>query len=362
MGATARSEVFGRGKTPLWNIAMKHFPPTQHEAIGTSNGDSPCQGSAPGDVMPSTAGADTACIERIPDTQDPYPRPDILFRSDPLDRRIVALLQSAPGSAVNDMSVAITESMVSWGRALDNTRSYSPKTEAKVPKYAFKILLWKQDYDPYKNFRPWNRTPELDEASFYFYIATKATNGIFVNGRHLPSVNCRNAASPCTYWIRLHDGDSVVVWQTSDGSSKSELIFRCDWGGSAQPRPQGTQPSFADDPIARRLDELCVKTERKMRGLSEHDLKMEEANHDYDQRLLRINAERDRSRLFELRRLEACRAMAAAKRGSPISLGAGAHNDSVPSTRLSHMAGNRTVPTFRTTSPSAADLLRGARR
>ncbi|KAK3362917.1 hypothetical protein B0T25DRAFT_23625 [Lasiosphaeria hispida] len=358
IAATSRSEDFGPGKTPLWDLAMKYFPPTLPEGVGSNPGKA---SRSADNTLDTTLPAGADSTQHIPDTQDPNAH--LIVQPDPMDKRIAALFQSAPGSAVPDISVFVTESMASWGRAPENTRSYPLKSEAKVPKYAFKILLWKEDFDPCKYVRPWNRAPVADESSFYFYISTKATNGIYINGKHLPSVNCKNPASPCTFWVRLHSGDSVVVWQTGDGAYKTELTFRCDWGGSAEARPRGSHPTYAPELIAQHLDELCVRAEKKMRSLSEHDLRMEEANDDVDLRTLRIGQERDRSRIFEIKRLEACRALQA-RRGSPGPYGGGDSSSATQNAwvRAAHFPGSRTVPTFRPLSPSATDLLRGARR
>ncbi|KAL2017830.1 hypothetical protein VTK56DRAFT_1632 [Thermocarpiscus australiensis] len=369
MAASARDEEFGPGKTPLWDLAMKYFPATNCERGGNAARGPRIRG-ADDVIVPSTADGDARVLGNPPDTQGAEPQLVMPVQSDP-GRPIVACLQSAPGSAVPGISVMITESMVSWGRAFDNTRSYSPKSEGKVPKYAFKILLWKQGYDPARNFRPWNRAAEADEESFYFYIATKATNGIYINGIHLPSDDCKNPSGPCRYWVALHDGDRVSIWQTADRSHKTELIFRCGWGGSARPRPRPrrrsggapSEPCFAPDAVASRLDEVCAKAERKMRNLGEHDLKMEEANHDVDERMLRIDRERQRSHAFELKRLEACRALGV-RRLSPapgvaVALG---ESSATQTAWSSYVPGNRTVPTFRHASPSTAELLRAARR
>jgi hypothetical protein len=120
--------------------------------------------------------------------------------------------------------------------------------------------------------------------------------------------------------------------------------------------------------VAGKLDEVCVKTERKMRGLSEHDLKMEEANHDVDERMHGgsggvggVERERQRSRDFEVRRLEACRALGI-RRVSPapgVTLG---EESATQTPWSSYVPGARTVPTFRHASPSTLELLRAARR
>ena len=369
MAATARNEEFGPGKTPLWDLAMKHFPASNCErhgdpAKGTRNG------GAENGLMPSTAAAD-ARVPATPPESEENGLPLVLpLLWDP-GRPVVACLQSTQGSAIPGVSIMITESMVSWGRALENTRSYADKSDIKVPKLAFRILLWKEQYDPARNFRPWNRAAEADEEAFHFYISTKATAGIHINGVHLPSCDPKKPSSPSKFWMRLHDGDYVSVWQTPDRTVMSELIFRCGWGGSAKPRASRgggagaganpPRPSLAPHAVAAALDEVCVRTERKMRSLTEHDLKMEEANDDVDQRMLSVDRERLRSRDFEAKRLEACRALGI-RRVSPapgITLG----EDSATQTPwASYVPGARTVPNFRHASPATIDMLRAARR
>lgn len=363
LAAAARDEEFGPGKTPLWDLAMKYFPATNCER-GSGASRASRNGRTEDGRLPSTASGDAPGLHNLPDTQDPEPQLVMPMQSD-LGRPIVACLQSVPGSAISGISVMITESMVSWGRAPDNTRSYSPKSEGKVPKYAFKILLWKQGYDPAKNFRPWNRAPEADEETFHFYISTKATNGIHINGVHLPSDDCKNANGPSRYWMTLHDGDHVSIWQTADRSCRTELIFRCGWGGSARPRPQDEchRPRLVPDAVARKLDEVCARAERKMRSLSEHDLKMEEANHDVDERMYAIDRERQRSRDFELKRQEACRALGIVRRLSPAPGSEPAAATATTQAPWSSIVpGTRMVPNFRHASPTTLELLRQARR
>jgi serine/threonine protein kinase len=364
MAASARDEEFGPSKTPLWDLALKYFPATNCERRGDS-AKGPKNGATENGLLPSTASADASIPATPPDMDDYGPQLTMPLHSDP-GRPVVACLQSTPGSAIPGVSIMITESLVSWGRATENTRSYSLKSDVKVPKFAFKILLWKQQYDPAKNVRPWNRAPEADEDSFHFYISTKATVGIHVNGARLPSHDPKNPNGANKYWMALHDGDRVSVWQTPDRTVMSELVFRCGWGGSAQSRESAgapARPDFVPDAVASRLDEVCVRAERKMRGLSEHDLKMEEANHDVDERLRggALDRERQRSREFEVRRLEACRALGI-RRVSPapgVTLG---EESATQTPWASYVPGSRTVPTFRHASPSTLELLRAVRR
>jgi serine/threonine protein kinase len=362
MAASARNEEFGPDKTPLWDLAMKYFPPSKYECRGDS-GKATQNGSAGNSVLPSTAAADASIPATPPGSEEDVPELIVPIHSDP-GRPVVACLQSAPGSAIPGVSILITESMASWGRATVNTHPYADKNDQKVPKFAFRILLWKPHYDPVKNYRPWKGISAADEDLFHFYISTKATVGIFVNGVHLPSDNVNEPSGPSKYWMTLYDGDRISVWQTPDETVKSELIFRCGWGGSAKPRASvvpSSQSDFAPESVASRLDEVCARTERKMRALREHDLRMEEANHDVEERMRAVDRERQRSREFEVRRLEACRALGI-RRVSPapgVTLG---EESATQTPWASYVPGGRTVPTFRHASPSTMEMLRAARR
>ncbi|KAH8884000.1 Pkinase-domain-containing protein [Thozetella sp. PMI_491] len=325
--AKARGEEFRPGTTPLWDLAMKHFPPVRYDAVvaqkaleveAVSSDGKAARRGGPDDLFPSTAGSNPNDLEAIPDTQPPRPAIIVPVYADPPGTAIVASLESVPGSAVDDILIRITESMVSWGRASENTRVYGNKAEVKVPKYGFKILLWKEGYDAAKNSRPWRGILDDDEDTFNFYISTKATNGIFVNGIHLLSDDCKNPAGPSRHWMRLYHGDSIVVWRSGDIDIKTELTFRCLWGGSSHARPRSPSPTsvirspcFVPDAVARVLDDVCTHAERKMRSLTEYDLKMEEDQFDLDERKRTIELEKKRSHDFEIRRLEARRALAA---------------------------------------------------
>ena len=336
VAAEARGEEFSPGKSPLWNLAVKHFPPVQYdEALASKSKAEEAalrEGKAPREEnlavgaaetpYPSTAASDSADVESIPDTQPPRTAFVVPIMAGPLGSW-VANLQATEDSAVEGISVPITEPMVSWGRALDNTSTYPIKTEVQVPKYGFKIVLWKEWYDATRNPRPWNAGFEQDSIrSFYFYISTKATRGIYVNGTYLPSHDYKNPSSPCKFWLRLHHGDSIVVWQ-DDESLKTELLFSCSWGGSASPRSSDTrEEGFVSEAVARILDDTCAQIDKKKRNQSKNGLKMEEADYDVTQRSLYVDRERDRSRTFELRIKDARRILAAraSRKTSPVSV------------------------------------------
>lgn len=327
--AKARGETFAPGKSPLWDIAMKHFAPASSSSVfgqtespgGSSTSEfaakasdrrhsEPRAGSAP----PGPAGGD----EDMPDTLPSDYSAFALAQADTPLNRVVATLESAPGSVVSGISIVINQTMVSWGRATDNTHIYTPRTEAKVPKYALKVMMWKDGWDPSKNFRPWN-SPGDD---LHFYISTKSTHGIQVNRTILPSHEPRNPRGSSQNWIRLHDGDTVVFWRSGDDEmqAKAKLTFRCVWGGSAKQRG-GTSPTAELEPAETgdRLDAACRRAEERIGKLAEYDQRLQDADLDASERQRNIERERLRSLDFETKRLEACRvlAMRASRRGSP---------------------------------------------
>lgn len=322
--ARARDETFAPGQTPLWDLAMKHFPPRGSSSKSGTTQSS--ENSSASDLSSKASnrrysrprgGSTTPGDEEMPDTLPPDYSTLMPVHGEPPLNRIVASLDSTPGSVVSGISIPINASMISWGRAMDNTHVHTPKTESKVPKYALKMVLWKEGYEPAKNFRPWN----MPSDGFFFYISTKANYGIQVNWTILSSVEPKNFHSPSKNWIRLHDGDQVVFWKAGDseGHLKAKLTFRCDWGGSSRPRDHGQVAETVNDQIAGCLDAACRKAEERIPKLVEYDVRIQEADFDASERQLNIERERRLSHNFEARRREACRvlAMRASRRNSP---------------------------------------------
>ena len=235
--------------------------------------------------------------------------------ADPPLNRVVASLESTEGSVIAGVTIPINQALISWGRAPENTHIYSPKTESKVPKHALKIILWKDGYEPSRNFRPWNHPADY----FHFYISTKATHGIQINRTILPSDEPKDPRGPAKHWIRLHDGDTVVFWRLGDSNEQSQakVTFRCVWGGSSRPRDEPAE--LVSPEIATYLDASCSKAEERIKKLAEYDQRILEADLDVYERQENIERERLRSYDFEARRLEACRALAirASRRSSP---------------------------------------------
>lgn len=321
--AKARDETFAPDKTPLWDLAMTHFPPggsnsnsvTAQSSEGSSASDLSSKASNRRYSRPRGESA-TPGDEEMPDTLPPDYSTLMPVHGEPPLNRIVATLDSAPGSVVSGIFIPINASMISWGRAMENTHIHKPKTEVKVPKYALKIVLWRDGYEPARNFRPWN----MPSAGFFFYVSTKANYGIQVNATDLPSADPKTVHSPSRNWIRLHDGDMVVFWKSGVGEGhhkEAKVTFRCDWGGSSRPREQVAE--LVSEQIATCLDAACRRAEERIPKLVEYDLRLQEADLDASERQSNIERERRLSRNFESRRSEACRvlAMRASRRNSP---------------------------------------------
>lgn len=358
--AKSRGEVFAPRQSPLWDLAMKHFPPAgfpsaSGRTASSSNGSASDLSSKASNRRYSTPRGESAPPgaatgdEEMPDTLPADFSTFVSLHADPPLNRIVATLESAEGSVVPGISVLINQSMISWGRAMDNTHIHTPKTESMVPKYALKIMLWKEGYEPSKNFRPWN-TPGDD---FFFYISTKANYGIQVNATVLSAYEPKNFHGPSQNWIRLHDGDTVVFWKFGDSEddAKAKLTFRCDWGGSSRPRDEAADLVPAQ--IADCLDASCRRAEERIGKLAEYDLALQEADFDAAERQKNIERERIRSRDFEVKRLEACRvlAMRASRRNSPACASPIAPPSSAPPTMMAFGSGsiarNKSVPALK---------------
>lgn len=312
--AKARGETFAPGKTRLWDLAMKYFPPadgrTPSPELGSSASDLNLRFSSRRSDKSSEGGYE----EEMGGTLA-YNSTIVPAQADSHLNRVVASLESTEESVISGISIPINQAMISWGRALENTHIHTPRTESKVPKHAVKVMLWKNGYEPSKNFRPWNNAPD----GYHFYVSTKATHGLYINRTLLPSVEPKNPKGHSKNWIRLHDGDTVGIWRSgySDEDQEAKLVFRCNWGGSSRPRDEPAE--LVPSEVAAYLDASCNKAEERIKKLAEYDQRLEEADLDVSERQLNIERERLRSHEFEAKRLEACRLMAmrASRRSSP---------------------------------------------
>lgn len=316
--ARDRGEEFGPRKSPLWTIAMKYFPPSSHhldmsekrELAPTAWMGDQCDATmATGTAQefPPTATADA---ESIPDTA-PCDTRVVPLRADDVAGRALGMIESHPDSCIS-ISFPITDSFVSFGRGPENSETFEPKTESRVPKYAFKILLWKHGYDPVRDPSrsppPWQSDASVDASEYSFWISTKASVGVHVNGYMLPSSAAKNPGGPSKYWARLHHGDEILIWG-SPGPSKpnhqTNLIFWCMWGASCEPRGDDKKLELASADLAAELDNACSRTEKRIRYAAEKRRKVAKAKAELQERQRHVDRERESSRAFESKRLEA---------------------------------------------------------
>ncbi|KAH6606399.1 serine threonine- kinase domain, partial [Trichoderma cornu-damae] len=339
--ARERGEQFGPGNTPLWSLAMKHFPPVAPSERRNGPLSSPALGRSPEEDVameyPPTARPAEDPVPDTPDTQIVVPVQK--------DRRSTAIgvIESDVNSCIQGVSCPVTDSLVSFGRGPENTVVFEPKSEPRVPKYAFKILLWKEGYDPAKDPtkrpHPWARGSTGDADSYHFWISSKATLGIRVNGHVLQSSDAKNPSGPSVHWTKIHNGDTLLVWGGQDANYQTKLVFRCFWGGSSHPRPDGQRLELASPAVAEELDAACQRTERRIRVVAEKRSRISEAKAEDQERTRRIEFERERSHAFEQSRLEAIDLLAArqglsSRRVSPASVTSTVHSSRLQTTMI----------------------------
>ncbi|KAI0172053.1 hypothetical protein GGR52DRAFT_548849 [Hypoxylon sp. FL1284] len=333
-----RKEEFEPGKTRLWDIAMTNFPPSRDRHPPGKPGralelrpalpkqDSRTTNETRGWRVPTASPPAEDESQSIPDTLPPDNQTQTLGQT--MDApKTVATFFSAPGSLVPGISIDLNNPLISWGRDRNNTVVYEPVIESKVPKNAFRVLLWSDGYNaPLSEFRPWepgrstaSRTmrasPEPD--SYSFYISTKATNGIRINGYHLQANEPKDSAAACKHWMKLHHGDTIIFWGNENVHNQAKLKFECYWGGSSETRPEGEAPAYVAEALARKLDRLWPRAINTLH----YDKIKAEALREQEVRMQRMEEEIERSRLFEEKRAEAVRSLAlrASRRTSPAS-------------------------------------------
>ncbi|KAI1133525.1 Pkinase-domain-containing protein [Nemania abortiva] len=337
--AEKRNETFEPG-TPLWSVAMKYFPPSHRKNTARtlalrpkiSNYDGNPTRKPTDPDLPSTALIETLDNQfnsqlEISASQENSPSATLSASVTVYHSRIeVGVFKSTPTSLVLGISIPVDDPVLSWGREASNTVVYRPATQAMVPKNAFRVMLWKNGYLSSANdkLRPWETAhsgssttmrslseqplpgSSTEPDSYAFYIATKATSGIRINGVPLNSHEPKNATTVCKYWMKLYNGDHIAFWGGSDPSAQAELVFECSWGGSSITRPGDKPPTCEPRDIARRLDSLwpvAVKLARRSRL-------NEEGQIDTEMRMQNMLREHERSRRFEQRRVEAVRRVA----------------------------------------------------
>jgi len=308
--ARQKGEEFVPGDSGLWKLALKHFPPTNWR----ENNDSwesavALDADAAAQEIPDTV--PDSIPDSIPDTLPPESQQRIIVPDDLNQNRLAGVLEAPDDSLIKSIRLPISDSILSWGRGLENTHVFEKRSESMVPKYAFKILLWKDGYDAARDRgpHPWQRSCS-DEDEYHFYISTKATNGIWINDYMLQSHDSKKPSSPSHHWIQLCHGDELVVWG-SERLGKAKVTFKCFWGGSRVERNPDSTPEPVHVGVARRLDEICLKAERRCKndGVYKEALDAHCKEHALRERF--IDRERARSDMFEMKRTAAKQILAA---------------------------------------------------
>ncbi|CZR54206.1 related to protein kinase RAD53 [Phialocephala subalpina] len=229
------------------------------------------------EFIPSTARSSGAPEAPLPKTTRVEAQPSVGNDFQP-PKRIVAKLYSTRDSFLPTINLNITDSLTSWGRGVNATVRYPNAAEIKVPKYAFKILIFKPGF--YTKLakgqipQAWND----GDQDMKLYISTKASQGIWVNGVVLPSHDCKNPGTESKFWTELKHGDEITVWHNdksdSHGEENIKLRFECYWGKSKEPR-RGEPVDFVEGgDFLNELEQACLTQERQI--LTDQDRRAEE--------------------------------------------------------------------------------------
>ncbi|KAF4983480.1 hypothetical protein FZEAL_1103 [Fusarium zealandicum] len=353
--ATRRCEDFSPGKSPLWGLAEKYFPPVSRGDVRVGQRRPSSRTllnfatQSPADDMEFPATAAPPQESQIPDTLPVHTQIIVPVQEDEPSKRAVGVLESHPDSCLPQISFPVADTLVSFGRGPTNTEVFADKLDTRIPKYAFKLLLWKDDEgldgakDLTKAPPPWLRDAG-DPNSYGFYISTKASVGIHVNGYMLASSDAKNPSGPARHWARIYNEDSLLIWGSNGRGLGTKLTFRCFWGASAQARGEDKSLQLASPALAQKLDAACQRTEKRMKDAAERKKRADQVKADLEERTIHVDKERERSRTFEMKRQEA---IAYLTRQTPLSRMASPA--SAPST--SHMYGARLSPDKENTFP-----------
>ena len=131
-------------------------------------------------------------------------QPEATFRKDlafkPL-KPILGKLSPTLGSVLPSIRLKITNPFTSWGRGFANTIVFPDGYDNRIPRYAFKLILWKRGLSATAD------KPLQQDMSFW--ISTNATMGIKINGMLLKCHKSKQGL-PRNEWCELKHGDRVV--------------------------------------------------------------------------------------------------------------------------------------------------------
>ncbi|KAF8851639.1 kinase-like protein [Acephala macrosclerotiorum] len=229
------------------------------------------------EFIPSTALSSGAPEAPLPSTARVETRRPVSNDFQP-PKRIIAKLYSTRDSFLPAINLNITDSLTSWGRGVKATVRYPNASEIKIPKYAFKILLFKPGF--YMNLAK-GQTPQAwndHDQDMKLYISTKASQGIWINGVLLPSHDCKNSSTESKFWTELKHGDEITVWHNDKSDTHEEqnikLRFECYWGKSKELRRDEPVDFVDEGAFLSELEQACLTQERRI--LTDQDRRAEE--------------------------------------------------------------------------------------
>jgi serine/threonine protein kinase len=187
-------------------------------------------------------------------------------------KRILAKIFATPDSAMPTIAINVTDSLTSWGRGPLATVCYANGNDTRIPKYAFKILLFKPGFYGHVRSGLVQTWSEQDQ-DMSFYISTKSSQGIWVNNFLLHSNDHSNPITKSKYWGQLQHGDVIDLLR--QGKKVIRLRFECLWGKSKQPRSEGDVFKLVqDETFLNELDEVDLVLQKEI--LAEQDRRREE--------------------------------------------------------------------------------------
>lgn len=195
-------------------------------------------------------------------------------------KRILGKIISTSDSCLPTITLNVTETVTSWGRGYKNIIRYSNGQDIRVPKYAFKIFLFKPNFYNVDGSLPNNVTTgngkNSSDQDMLFYISTKARWGIFVNKVKIPSHDPQNPYTPARNWGELYHGDIITVWtHDQDNSQFTRFRFECYWGKSKEPRAANNPfHMLPNGDLLEEVEYVCLAQEKEM--LAEKERREEE--------------------------------------------------------------------------------------
>jgi serine/threonine protein kinase len=182
-------------------------------------------------------------------------------------KRILGKVIATPDSCLPTITLNLTEPVTSWGRGHNATVRYTNGYEIRIPKYAFKIFLFKPDfYSAERSSTQATKQWTEKDQDMTFYISSKASLGIWINDTKLCSHDRQNPSTESKYWGELRHLDYITVWFNDHKESEyTRFRFECFWGKSKEPRKEGDEfTTLNDGPLLAEIERTCLVEENEI--------------------------------------------------------------------------------------------------